>query len=351
MKKTILSRTLAVAALVGLTVTNANATSWRINNDVTKKAHFTDINAAMNSADVVDGDTLYLDPGCTISKANITKRITLIGTGYTSNAHNTAFVTGDFTIRAANTKMEGVYFSCDVQLLANYITVERCKIDGTVRHAWATAQYATIRQCQINGRVCGYGKTGQNTLGWTIENCIIRGNFGYDSAIDGLYNPIIRNNFIQNTTTTNDHNPAVLASISGGNIYNNILLNVLGRAAKTLRSDVENCNVRHNVFSDNLEEYASTYPENTCLNLGYEDAQKILFTLTGNDMDIYRLADESPAKGAGNMGEDCGPFAGNYPYIVYGHPYGIPYFEESQVDSRAVNGKLNVKQRVVMQNQ
>ena len=67
-------------------------------------------------------------------------------------------------------------------------------------------------------------------------------------------------------------------------------------------------------------------------------------------MNIYRLADDSPAKGAGVGGEDCGPFAGAMPFIAYGRPYGIPYFTETQVGTRAVDGKVSVKQKVTTQN-
>ena len=47
--------------------TPSSAKSWRINNNVAKNPDFTDINAAMASADVVAGDTLYMDPGCSLT--------------------------------------------------------------------------------------------------------------------------------------------------------------------------------------------------------------------------------------------------------------------------------------------
>jgi hypothetical protein len=94
----------------------------------------------------------------------------------------------------------------------------------------------------------------------------------------------------------------------------------------------------------------SNYPNNTFLNQGYAEAEPTLFTMSGDDMNIYQLKDDSPAKGAGLAGEDCGPWTGNFPYVLYGRPYGIPYISASQVAGRAVDGKVSVKQTVVIQN-
>ena len=334
--------------LLAMMAINANARSWRINNDATKKPHFTSINAACSSADVQNGDTLYLDPGCLIASQTISKSITLIGTGYASTVHTTAKITGSLYIKAANAKVEGVYITGYVRFYASHVTLERCRIDSNIDSDGA-AQYATIRQCMLN-IIYGAGATSTNTMGWTIENCIIRVNYQY-GAIGDLYNPVIRNNFIRNsgTTTSTSYKPSVLYNISGGDIQNNILTNVKNTRAQVLWS-VSNSLVQNNVMTCPADKYTSSYPNNTCLDLGYEDAEKLLFTLTGEDMNVFRLADESPAKGAGTSGEDCGPFAGAYPFVVYGRPYGIPYFEESQVGVRAVDGKVSVKQKVTIQN-
>lgn len=336
--------------LLAMMAINANARSWRINNDATKKPHFTSINAACSSADVQNGDTLYLDPGCLIASQTISKSITLIGTGYASTVHTTAQITGFLYIKAANAKVEGVYITGFVRFYASHVTLERCRIDSYIDNDGA-AQYATIRQCMVNNSIGGAGTTSTNTMGWTIENCIIRGNLSDYGLVRFLYNPVIRNNFIRNSTTntSTSYRQTVLYGITGGDIKNNILLNVKNTRAQVLW-DVNNSTVQNNVLSSAADKYASTYPNNTCLDLGYEDAEKQVFAKTGLDMNVFRLADESPAKGAGTNGEDCGPFAGAYPYVVYGRPYGIPYFEESQVGVRAVDGKVSVKQKVTIQN-
>lgn len=344
----------SVAAMAALLLvfgaSTANARSWRINNDETKKANFTSINAAMSSEDVQAGDTLYLDPGCVNASQTISKRITLIGTGYLSKAHPTAYITGSLTISAANTKVEGVYCTGYVQLKASYIILERCKIDGTlsIYNSNYTAQYVSIRQCLVGNYIGGAGTTHNNSLGWTIEGCIIRSGDS-DGSVRSLYNPIIRNNYILNSYTSTSYSPSALRKITGGLIENNVLLNAKNTKAQTLW-DVENSTVQRNVMSCDETKYAATYPDNICLDLGYAEAEPVVFAKTGEDMNIFRLADDSPAKGAGVGGEDCGPFAGAMPFVVYGRPYGIPYWIESQVGTRAIDGKVNIKQKVMMQN-
>jgi len=70
-------------SLLSIQAAHVQARSWRVNSDETRKAHFTDINAAMASEEVVDGDTLYMDPGCTLtSNQTVTKQVTIVGCGY-----------------------------------------------------------------------------------------------------------------------------------------------------------------------------------------------------------------------------------------------------------------------------
>ena len=271
-----------------------------------------------------------------------------MGTGYASTVHTTAKV-GSLTITAANVKVEGVYCTGTVNPRANYITLERCRIDGgVVLNSGYTAQYLTVRQCMVNERIDGLGSTSTNSMGWTIENCIIRASVSSNAPVMELYNPVIRNNYLRNSSTsTSSSYSYVLKEISGGIIQNNILL---ANVKERVLLNVSNSTVQNNVMSCPSTTYASSYPDNVCLDMANGDAESKVFAKTGNDMNYYRLADESPAKGAGIDGADCGPFAGAYPYAVYGYPYGMPYFTGSEIGVRAVDGKVSVKQTVVIQN-
>ena len=347
--KTTLLYAFATALLLG-GAAHAEVRSWRINSDTTKKPHFTDINAAMSSSDVVAGDTLYLDTGCVIStNQTLSKSVTLIGTGYASDAIQTAKV-GIIHITATNVKIEGVYFTGTAYIQANYATIERCKIEGTTG---LEASYATIRQCRCCDAISGKGSTSTVSQGCTIENCIISSSNNY-GTVRALYYPTITNNIIWNasTSTINSYTQSVLSGIDGGVIRNNILLNVKNTRAKTLwTGSVVNSTVQNNVMSQDEETLASTYPDNTFLDKGYTEAMSELFTLDSDTShNRYRLKDGSPAKGAGVDGTDCGVFAGNYPFVDKGYPLGIPVITKSEVGVRAVDGKVSVKQTVVIQN-
>ena len=176
---------------------NSHAKSWRVNNDTTRGAKFANINAAMSSEEVQDGDTLYLDPGCLLTGTqNVTKSVTIIGNGYFSNALPYALATigGDLYLKAAHSKVYGVNFNSSVRINADYVTIERCKTNHIYNNGRAC--YAIIKNCYISygsgSCISGAGSSSETTFSWTIENNIIIAT--YYSCISDLYSPIIRNN-------------------------------------------------------------------------------------------------------------------------------------------------------------
>lgn len=330
-KRTISLAALAALMLFGLAA-EAQARSWRINSDATKKPHFADINAAMSSSEVVDGDTLYLDPGCLITATqNVTKRVTIIGCGYFSNgAVKPAVLKCYVYLRAEGCKME----SCDldngiIYFRAGHCTVERTKV-AEIR--WeSTGQYCTVRQCYITHNIVGYGTTDTKSAYFTLENSIITQTTG-DCTIQDFYLPTIRNNYLR----CNNH---PVYRITQGIIENNIVMNPSNiENVGTSRSE---CTLRNNIESktgdaDNL--------------LGSAD-ESLVFALEGTNDQRYRLKEDSPARGAATDGGDCGPFGGMYPYVCSGYPRGMPRFESSTVPTRPQDGQLRVTQKVVLQSE
>ena len=196
-----MKRILSVAALAALMLvtvaSSASAKSWRINNNTTRKAHFVDINAACASADVQDGDTLYLDPGCNLAAAQtVTKQLTIVGTGYfLKTPYAVATISANLSLRAKKCKAEGISVN-SINIQADSVTVERCKLSGSIclKHSSYYARYAIIRQCYIyGGYIYGYGATSERSAFCTIENCLIKHQL---YAIQSLYSPTIRYNFI-----------------------------------------------------------------------------------------------------------------------------------------------------------
>ena len=331
---------LLAMALTALTATTVSARSWRINNDATKMAQFTDINAAMSSSDVVAGDTLYLDPGCSLSDIQtVSKRVTIIGTGYTgvSLPHRGASISGTLYLNAANTKLLSLNVNATVYVRANNITIERCRCAKISNYDNWSAQYATIRNCYVYDYLVGYGATETTTAFWTIENSIFDSSNA--TCIRGLYNATIRNNLILNKSTQSGSNYSYrcLAQLTNCQIVNNIIIKTTAPANALYSVDATQLN--NNVIS------SDTRP----------DFNKANVTTTGSvytgDVQSYVLTDDSPARGYGQDGTDCGIFGGLYPYVKGGLAYGHPYYESFVISSMPVDGKINVSLKVKMQDE
>lgn len=326
---------LATTMLVAKTST-VHASSWRVNNDATKKAHFVDINAAMASEEVHDGDTLYLDPGCSITTTQtVTKQVFIIGTGW-DNTYMLSSSLESLYLDIPNIKIEGVickYFN----IRAGNITIERCKFNDL-----RTANYGgvsnrsnvTIRQCFINKQggsaISGEGTTSENTSNWIIENSIIYTYWIYE-CISNLLSPTLTNNIIINST--GDY---VLKNMTNAHVTNNIIVG-LSNASKAIETSCSGVFTNNVISQDYLSEQNKT---------GYTLDQ----ILTG-DYESYQLTEDSPAKGYATDGGDCGIFGGAYPYVAGGLPYGHPYYTRVVVGSTAHDGKLNVSLKVKMQDE
>ncbi len=315
------------------------ARSWRVNNDLTKRAHFADINAAMASSDVCEGDTLYLDPGCSLTgKQEVTKQVTILGTGYLFDQpiFSEAVVVGNIYLRAAGTKVEALKVTGTVYMSADDIVVERCCLKY-VRHD-KTAKSVTIRQCYLpNGNIEGAGSSSAATSNWRIENCIIIYKDGYD-PVKNLYCPTVCNNYISPKSGS-----ASLAYIDGATVLNNIFINPYSINNANLYY-VTNSTVSHNIF--HIASYATTYPDNIIIDSNTEGT---VFALEGTNEQRYRLKEDSPARGAAQDGGDCGPYGGLFPYVPSGYALGLPRFEHSSVPIRPEEGIVRISQKVVVQ--
>lgn len=342
-----LSAALLAALLLSFTAITAEARSWRINSDATKKPHFTDINAAMSSSDVVAGDTLYLDPGTNLtSQQTVSKQVTIIGCGYFLNGSmpTQAIISGNLTINAPLTKVEGVLFTSTInigaiKISANNVTIERCKMPTTV----VGGNNCTIRQCFITS----YTDI-SSISGLTMYNNIISySEAGSSSYVYKPFRGTANNATIQNNLIVQyrwkSNNFIIDGVFQGCIIKNNILL--CPSAPNNIINGPANCIISNNILSCAENTYPS-YPDNLCI--GTAD-NSVLFSLEGTNDQRYRLKEDSPAKGYASDGGDCGPFGGMYPYVPSGLPLGMPYFESSAVPTRPQEGQLRVTQKVVIQ--
>ena len=339
--KRILSVAAMAAVMMTVAVSTTYARSWRINDNATKAPHFTSINAACSSEEVLAGDTLYLDPDMFLTNnQTVSKTLTIIGPGYflSDLPYGSATFSGTLTLSAANTKVEGCVMTGTVGIKAQNVTIERCKVDGEIYIGMdvINGSNAIIRQSYLR-YIHGINDHDNRSSHCIIENCIFV--ISSSDVISSLYYPVIRNNCI-----LYESGSYPFSDISYAQIYNNIIIRK-GSNPNDLFYRVSNSTVTNNVLSCAAGTY-SEWPQNTCL--GSNNAS-LVWALTGANDALYQLKDDSPAKGSATDGGDCGAFGGLFPYVLSGHPAGMPYFESTNTPTRATNGQVKITQHVKLQ--
>lgn len=347
--KQIIKAAFAAVVLTIVGTQTVSAKSWRVNNNSTKKANFVDINAAMASEEVVAGDTLYLDPGCVLaSEQKISKAVTVIGTGYfLQNGLVAATINNKVHIKAEGAKLNGVNINGEVWIEANNITLERCKTQRVF--SWNGTRYGlTVLQCYIYSNAeCSIQGQFRSA---TIKNNIIFVNYwhSYSSnrVIENVHDSEIANNYLAVLSTTGYEIP-VLNDITNSQIYNNIIKHAKNPNLIFANSGSSNNNGFYNNVITAAEGTYSNVQD--IVYLGTADVSSV-FADGINDAE-YRLKEDSPAKGAGFGGVDCGPYGGATPYVESGLPLYHPYIKKAVVAGKAVNGEVDVELNIKMQNE
>ena len=342
---------LAIAVLL-VGSASVNAKSWRVNPNPNMKANFTDINAAMASEDVVAGDTIYLDPGTTITTAQtISKEVVVVGTGFffTDQPHSEAKIAADLNITADNAKVEGLYITGVTRVKASYVTLERCRMGDNIEGNHATCVNTTIRQCYINDYIFGYGKTDNRSANWLIENSYIYISYQDYPAVKNLFSATIKNCYIvngggygssrgYNECFSSCNNLTLVNSVVNSSRYKNHILYSCGSYTCV-----------GNVFSCAETDLPTLVETNVFLNTTGLEAT-VFDTSKPNDLWL-ELCEDSPAKGVGVDGIDAGPRGGLTPYVFSGYPQGRPYFKAATVSPVAKDGKVSVKLNLKMQDE
>lgn len=347
--KQIFKAAVAAAVLTFVGAQTVSAKSWRVNNNSTKKANFVDINAAMASADVVAGDTLYLDPGSVLASAQtISKAVTVIGTGYfLQNGMVAATINNTVNISAEGTKLNGVYVNGEVYIQANNITLERCKINSRVVAYKGTRYGLTVLQCFINNPNTANSIEGEFRNA-TIKNNIIISSYasgGRSTAIYNVHDSEIANNYLAVNKAYD--NREVLYNVTNSQIYNNIIRHAKDPNFIFANSDAVNNN---SIYNNVITAAKDKYPNLTdIVYLGSASMSSVF--APGTSDAAYRLKEDSPAKGAGFGGADCGPYGGATPYVESGLPLYHPYIKKAVVAGKSVNGEVDVELNIKMQNE
>lgn len=298
------------------------ATVWRVNNNSGASANFATFDAAISSASVLNGDTIYLEGSATsyTNSVTINKRLTVIGTGYFLSSANDPFtgLPGNTGLQANTnnsrfsnairwdslahgSRFTGIEFG-DIWAdpRADSIVFERCRFSSLSWNLQATAGQRVvgmrINKCYFNSTSI---PTNFNYEGLEITNCIITGTFSLPAA--NTISALVRNNFFSGGITI--HNTY---------FANNISINI----------GVGSFNATSSIIRNNISQFANVFPAGNGNQGNFTIAALILNTGTSDGR--YRLAVGSPAIAAGEtvggITPDCGPFGTADPYRLSGIP-------------------------------
>lgn len=371
MNKSIFSLVILLLAAVG-----AEAKYWKIGPGSVTGMDFASINAAMESVNVGDGDTLSLDQYYrTTGLQTITKKITIIGTGYDTSLTDEHVVAtiGSLNIKADDVTVKSVELG-DVCFFNSNCTIDRCYantievgavIEG-VNRIYSSYLSNTSRSSVIDGSFVSQNITYSSRF--DIQNCVIKHTFDSSSSskdqyvydtISGLEFSVIKNNVIyryEDSHYTDNRRYYALSNIKDSEILNNYIsgygyyydgiYNVYKGYGQDLSGDVVSVNsgntIEHNILSRSS---LSNYPAN---KVGYSTLSSI-FVCSGTYSDYYKLSSSSPAHNYATDGGEVGCHGGMFGCPSGGRPQYIPYFTKVTVGSRSENGKLPVSVTINIQ--
>ncbi len=264
------------------------------------------------------GDIIYIEPSTTTyGDLNVSKRITIYGSGYTNSANaNTTYKKSDSVLGTLNLNPG-----------SENTLIYSIKLTANIN---ITAQNITISRCYVNGNIAlgGNSSTGYGASNIIIKQCmILDGIRGSNWYIGSVYtNP--QNIRIDNNIIRSYYNSSAIYNIGGGSTISN---NVLRYGIQY----VDNSTLRNNIFTTtgNVEASSSgnSYTHNVHFGSGLGSANGNISSATGvfingddpwsNFVDnLFLLSPSSPALAAGSDGTQRGIFGGNSPYVLSGQP-------------------------------
>ncbi len=369
MKKFIL-----MAAVLTVSVV-ASARNWRINYDENSGADFKTLKAACESAEVMKGDVLYMEPGFhygseadnTITKSGL--KIVGPGWGFKTNADEaieiaTTNFLNNISIKADSVHLVGVHIEGKDIVFAKStsasnphkgVTIERCKC-SKIYASERDLSNSIIRNNFITYELdLGYSIS----YGCRVNHSIIEGNIIIGFARLGYKS--LGSLFDHNTIVSGSGNDNLISSGNGGfQITNNIFIHKANSV--NVFYDYNATVVNNNIFSITSEQYAadaassfptySKYPSNQCV--GATVANTFVNQVSGDYFDEamrYTVLEGSVAKTAASNGGECGAFGGAHPYVLNGRPTGIPYLYDVDVPEQPTNNQLTITFKVAGQNE
>ena len=381
MKKLILLAAVLVSAAA------ANAKVWRVNPNEAARADFLSLTEATSAAKVNRGDTLYCEPGSYQGEQNINKPVlTIIGPGWeipTNFGSTSTIAAASFSdqlrINTDSITITGLSATYIYMAGVRNTTIERCMlghIGGTdwrydnisnlyIRNNFFTTKLGgaeisirlrdfgsllniaienNIFACYLEDGYYGvcknieiYANNNLNTSGLIAHNTFV-GHYREGTNPIRMYYATIRDNIIINKSTYRSSSSDPMPNVSRWFPY----------------SQVGTCEIYNNVFScveENVDpDILAYFPNNHFI--GATLANTFTQTILNNAAETYfQLKAGSVAAGKAYQGEDCGAYAGTWPFVVNGRPRGVPYIYDVTAPNYPENDQLNISFKVKANNQ
>lgn len=309
-----------------------SAATFTVNNNTPSPGQYTTILAAMTAA--ANGDTILVhgSPTTYFIGANITKSLTIIGTGHTPVKDNplvSKLIFSGFSINASNVCLKGFVLENAISITGSNATVTDCiliqvviyNVTGLVlrNNIISYANYATVQ-----------------FVGSTIAtpNIIIENNlFTAGTQIFGTSNAkgiTFRNNVFLGSNSSASN--LISAGTPDNWIFqNNIFWNISIAPSTTNSAFINNIS-----YSPNGD--ANVPITNGGLNVGNINANPLFVTYSGGviaaGQDLH-LQPGSPGILAGSDGTDIGMYGSPTPHTDHGMP-NIPVMQSMTITSGAV---------------
>jgi len=319
--------------MLGLLAVNCSfAKIWRVNNTGVP-ADFTNAQAAIDAAGVLNGDTIHFEPsGTDYGSLSLTKRLVIIGNGYflgslvtLSNpdlqANPASSVIPNLYVYAggSNSVIMGMTFSnayIGYSSTVNNLLFRRNRVTNSLYFYNQGSTNVQVMQCYIDGSIVQAGA--HNNV--FLSNNIIIGNVGFDSNDDGTF----QNNVLHAT------------GAAYGSAFTNFVLRSNIMLAGTIA--LTTCTAEFNL--GNSTQFGTSSGNQSNINMANVFVEYP--GLTSNSYDgRYVLKAGSPAIAAGYGSVDCGAYGNTPAYVKSGMP-DVPSIYKLSVPPIVTNNILSV---------
>jgi hypothetical protein len=314
---------------------NSISLSYGQSNIVIQRGANTLFETSLDSAIIKaqQGDVIYLSSGIYVLNATITKKVSIIGTGYHPDSTAATGITAisnsvTFNGGSDSSFITGVLLLNTLQIYSNNVFVTRCNIEAI---ALFSNTKVAIQECIVHGLLSGSNSL---LLNCSITNCILFGELANvvggltignniflrdGGGLPGIVNCLLINNIFYK------NNPF---SGSANLVANNNLFEA--DSASTIGIGV----FANNVFNESSSSIFMNYP-------GGASSWSPNYN--------FHLKPGCNGIGLGLSGSDVGIYGGSSPWKEGGKPFN-PHFQRINIaNGTGTNGSLNIDIKVEAQ--